>query len=127
MTFRRTLARLVALLRQRQLDEELDDELQAHLEMSERDAIATGLCPQEARAEARRRLGGIVQIQEEHRDRRSARWMENMVRDFRYGLGALARDPGFAVIAAGVLALGIGANVAIHAGRRGASQTAAIS
>ena len=36
--------------------------------------------------------------------------MENLWRDARYGLAALARDPGFAAITIGLIALGIGAN-----------------
>ena len=52
-------------------------------------------------------------MKENHRDHRSVRWMENLLRDFRYGMGSLARDPGFAVVAVGLLALGIGANSAM--------------
>lgn len=52
-------------------------------------------------------------MKEEHRDSRSVRWIETILRDFRYGLASLARDPGFAFVAVGVLALGIGANTAM--------------
>ena len=40
-------------------------------------------------------------------------WIETFWRDLRHGLGGLARDPGFAVVAVGALALGIGANTAM--------------
>jgi hypothetical protein len=63
--------------------------------------------------EARRRFGGIDQMKEYHRDRRSVRWIETLLRDVRYGLASLARDPGFAAVSIGVLALGIGANAAM--------------
>ncbi len=106
-------ARLLALFRQRRLDRELDGEILAHLEMAERDAIAAGLSPQEARTQARRGFGGIEQMKEEHRDRRSVRWMENLLRDLRYGTAALKRDPAFAAVTIGLLALGIGANTAM--------------
>ncbi|MBL8214184.1 MAG: ABC transporter permease [Bryobacterales bacterium] len=52
-------------------------------------------------------------MKEEHRDRRSVRWLENAWRDAGYGLASLGRDPGFAAVVVGVLALGIGANVAM--------------
>jgi len=52
-------------------------------------------------------------MKEEHRDGRSLRWIETLVSDLRHGLGALKRDPGFAITAIGVLALGIGANAAM--------------
>jgi len=113
MTLRRAVAGLLALMRQRRLDRELDNEVLAHLELAERDAMARGLSPEEARRAARRAFGGIEQIKEEHRDRRSVRWIETLLRDFRYGLSSLRRDPGFAVVAIGVLALGIGANTAM--------------
>jgi putative ABC transport system permease protein len=107
------LLRLLGLLRQRRLDRELDDEIQAHLELAEKDAIAAGMTPQEAHDTARRRFGGIDQMKEDHRDHRSVRWIENLVSDARYGLASLRRDPGFAATVIAVLALGIGANAAM--------------
>jgi predicted permease len=106
-------ARLLALFRKRKLDREVDDEILAHLELAERDAVAAGLIPEEARQAARRNFGGIEQMKEDHRDHRGVRWIENLLRDFRYGVGSLARDPGFAAVTIGLLALGIGANSAM--------------
>jgi putative ABC transport system permease protein len=113
MTLRRATAALLALFRNRRLDDELESEVRAHLELAEQDAIAAGLSPEEARRAARRSFGGIEQMKEAHRDRRSVRPIETLVRDFRYGLASLARNPGFSVVAIGVLALGIGANTAM--------------
>ena len=113
MTPRLQLARLAALFRRRKLEREVDDEIQAHLELAEQEAILAGLEPEEARQAARRNFGGIEQMKEDHRDHRSVRWIENLIRDFRYGMGSLVRDPGFAVVAIGLLALGIGANSAM--------------
>ena len=87
--------------------------MRAHLELAERDAIAAGLSPEEARRVARRRFGSIERIKEEHRDRRSVRWIETLVKDVRYGLLLLRRDPGFAFVAISVMAIGIGANTAM--------------
>jgi predicted permease len=109
----RLLHRLRALAQPGHLDRELDDEIQAHLELAERDGIAAGLSPDEARRKARRRFGGIDPMKEAHRDQRSARWIENLLKDMRYGLASLSRDPMFTFVAVGVLALGIGANAAM--------------
>ena len=113
MTPRLLARQLIALFRARRLDSQLHDEMLAHLELAERDALAAGLSPEEARRDARRRFGSIDGIREEHRDRRSARWIENLVKDVRYGLLLLLRDPGFAIVAIGVMAIGIGANTAM--------------
>src|SRR5690606_38489480 len=48
-----------------------------------------------------------------HRDSRSARWVETFLRDLRHGFSTAVHDPGFSLIAVGLLALGIGANTAM--------------
>jgi predicted permease len=107
------LRRLVALFRKQRLERELEGEVLAHLELAERDALAAGLPPAEARLAARQRFGGIEQIKEDHRDQRSVRWMENLFRDVRYGIVSLGRAPAFTAVVVAVLAIGIGANVAM--------------
>jgi predicted permease len=111
--YRFAAGRLLAVVRKRRLDGELEGEIRAHLEMAELRAIAAGLSSEEARREARRDFGGIEQMKEDHRDQRSVRWVENLLRDVRYGMASLARDPGFAAVTIGLLALGIGANTAM--------------
>jgi len=113
MTPRGVLKRLWALAWARRLDRELEAEIEAHLEMAERDAIERGSSPEDARRRARQSFGGVVQVREEHRDRRSFRWIETLLKDARYGLAALARAPGFTMVVTGVLAIGVGANVAM--------------
>lgn len=110
---RQIVSRLIALMRHRRMDQELDAEILAHLELAERDAIRSGLPPDEARREARRLFGGVTQVKEEHRDERSAQWLETFARDLRHGCALLARDPGFSLVTIGILALGIGANAAV--------------
>ena len=105
--------RLLALARHRRLDGEPDAEILAHLEMAERDGMARGLSAEEARRAARLAFGGVDQVKEQHRDRRSYRIVETFLRDFRYALSSFRRNPGFAVAAIGVLALGMGANTAM--------------
>ena len=113
MKIRSSMLRLYGLMRKRRLDLELDNEIFAHLELAERDAIAAGMSPEGARHAARRSFGGMEQMKEEHRDSRSVLWIENLLKDVRYGLASLWRNPSFTAVAVGVLALGIGANTAM--------------
>ena len=57
MTPRLLVRRLLALVNARRLDTQLDDEVRAHLELAERDQIAAGLSPEDARRAARRSFG----------------------------------------------------------------------
>lgn len=113
MTLRSGVARFFALFRKEKFDRELEDEIRAHLELAELDAVASGSTPEDARQASRRHFGGIETMKENHRDQRSVRWLDNLLGDFRYGVGSLARDPGYAAITIGLLALGIGANAAM--------------
>jgi predicted permease len=113
MSVRRAWARLAAFWNRRHLEDDLEEDIRAHLALAEEEAAARGLSEKDARFEARRQFGGIAQMKEEHRDRRSFQLMETMVKDFRYGLGALWRTPGFAAVVMGVVGLGIGATVAM--------------
>ncbi|MGH9219408.1 MAG: ABC transporter permease, partial [Vicinamibacterales bacterium] len=113
MKLRRRLSRLLALFSRSRLERELEDEVAAHLELAERDALARGLTAAEARREARRQFGGVEQMKETHREDRSALWLEHLIKDVRYGFASLRREPVFATVAIAVLALGIGANTAM--------------
>lgn len=113
MRIRRLVNRLAALFRARRLDRELEDEIAAHLELAEAEGIAAGLSRDEARRLARLRFGGVDGVTEAHRDRRSVRWLEILLKDATYGIKLLVRDAGFTAVVVGVLALGIGSTAAM--------------
>ncbi|MGO9316517.1 MAG: ADOP family duplicated permease [Terracidiphilus sp.] len=91
----------------------LDDELQFHLERQIAENIAAGMSAEEARFAALRAFGNPALLREQARATWSWTWLELLLRDVRYGVRTLKRTPGFAVIAILVMALGIGANVAL--------------
>jgi predicted permease len=94
-------------------DEELDKELRFHVDARVDDLIASGMAPDEARRHARLEFGGEVQVKEALRDQDSWRFLEHLLRDVRFAGRSLRRAPAFALTAALVLGLGIGANATV--------------
>ena len=94
-------------------DADLERELRSDLELEEEEQRERGLPPEEARYAARRAFGNPTLIREQTRAVWSWNRLESLARDLRYGLRSLRRTPGFTVIAIIVMALGIGANVAL--------------
>ena len=105
--------RLRSLLLRNTVERDLDRELRFHLDQEVEANLRLGSAPSEARVAALRRLGGIVQIQEECRDARRTSYLESFFRDLRHALRMLVKAPVFTLTAAATLALGIGANTAI--------------
>ncbi len=112
---RDSAVRLVNLFRRERIERELDAELQAYLELDVEENIRRGMAPREARRMALARLGGVEVVKDQCRDVQRFRVAEDLWRDLRYGFRRLLARPILAVVAVAVLAVGIGANVAILA------------
>ncbi len=104
---------LVMLFRRNRAGAELDNELQFHIEQQITENRMAGMSEDEARQAALREFGNPAALRDEARESWQWNRLEQLVRDVRQSARSLLRTPGFAAVAIAVLALGIGANVAI--------------
>jgi putative ABC transport system permease protein len=93
--------------------QELDEEIQSHLEIEIQANLDRGLSPDEARYAALRQLGNRTRLEEQAREGDPLFGIETLGRDVLHGIRNLRRNPGFTVAATISLALGIGANTMI--------------
>jgi hypothetical protein len=95
------------------LEADLDRELRYDMDRRVDDMMKNGSSEAEARRQASIEFGGVAQIQEEVRDTWIWRWLDALVFDVRYSIRGLVKSWGFALGTGTVLALGIGATIAI--------------
>jgi len=106
--------RIFNWFRQRRLEDDLDRELQYHIDRRMTDLVHSGLPEPEARRRVALELGGTEQLREEVRDIWLNRWFRDFVYDLRFSARSFFRSPSFTATAVLSLALGIGATTALY-------------
>lgn len=99
--------------RRSRADAELAQEIDLYLEEETKENVARGLLPEEARRQARIKLGNPESVHDSLWRQNTLTALDHFLQDMKYAVRTLSRAPGFASIAILVMALGIGANVAL--------------
>jgi predicted permease len=107
------MLRLRSLFRRTAVEQDLNEELQFHLDQQLEFYLRQGLTREEARRRVRLEFGGIDQIKEEHRDARGVAVVAHLWRDLWHAVRQVRRAPAFTALAVLCLGLGIGVNTSI--------------
>ena len=113
MGLSRSLAKLTALFRRKEIERGLDDEIRTHLAMEEEENREVGMNAEEARYAARRSFGNVSLAEEDSRSEWLYRWADDLGNDIRFGVRMLLKNRAFSAIAVISLALGFGLNTTI--------------
>jgi predicted permease len=113
VSLRRILAGLVALVRRRTVERELDEEVRGYMEASIADHMRRGVTRDEAVRASRAAIGSLEAVKDRTRDAGWESVVDGCWRDVVFAIRGLRKAPLFATVVVTLLALGIGANTAI--------------
>ena len=99
--------------RRKRADAELAHEIDHYLTEEMNENLAQGMSGGEARRRAYVKFGNPQQVREGVWQKNTFSLIDNLLRDLKYSARTLTKSPGFAVVAILVMALGIGANIAL--------------
>jgi len=102
-----------ALGRRRSLANDLQQEMDAHLQFLMDENLERGMRPEEARAVARREFGNMTRVRERSYQSWQFPAFESLIQDVRYAARGIWKARVFSLIVILTLAVGIGANTAI--------------
>ncbi|MCA1615407.1 MAG: ABC transporter permease, partial [Acidobacteria bacterium] len=108
-----TWLRLKGLLRKEQVEEEIDAELRFHLLMRAQENVRSGMTPESAMRDARRRFGSLDRVKDAAREIKGGGMLGALLQDAQYGVRTMIKTPVVTLIAVLTLAAGVGANTAI--------------
>jgi putative ABC transport system permease protein len=109
------LRRVLNLVRRREIESDLRQQLEAHLALVEEEERALGSSMEHARRAARLRFGNPLHHKEQALDDVAAMWVEEAVRNTVFAARQLARNPAFVCVSVLSLALGIAASTVVFA------------
>ena len=103
------------MFRRKRSVDDFAEEIKAHLELEADELEHEGVSEEDARRRAKVEFGNAQAARERFYLRSRVEWLDNLARDIRFAFRQLRKNPGFSIAAIAVLALGIGACVAVFA------------